>query len=381
MSFFGMGLTLLVTLCLAYLASFALRLHPPCPHRRERLIIVTALLLWLIFMAGRTWGGGHGDGLLAVALSVSAMHLLGSLPLMTLCCLPVDALRALFRLFKKTLPSWIVLSGPVLGALLILAAHIQGMRPPLITQVNVALPNLPPHLEGLKIALVSDVHLGEGGIHENWLFQRAQDLQKVRPDLIVLVGDILEPGCRKDRAVAALGAFSAPLGVYAVRGNHDSPRPHRPDITPKIYALAGISLLENASTSPSPGLALVGIQDLTRAHRQGLPMGPILQKALPEAQGQGISLLLSHTPWLVEEAARQGVDLMLSGHTHAGQLWPFNHLVQLRYPYLQGVYRVDAMTLIVSRGAGTWGPRMRLWQPGEIPILTLRSSPQEPSNR
>ena len=74
-------------------------------------------------------------------------------------------------------------------------------------------------------------------------------------------------------------------------------------------------------------------------------------------------------------AASNGVGLMLCGHTHNGQIWPFNYLVKMRFPLLTGRYDVNGMTVIVSRGAGTWGPRMRLWQPGEILRITLRAKP------
>ena len=86
----------------------------------------------------------------------------------------------------------------------------------------------------------------------------------------------------------------------------------------------------------------------------------------------GPSSCLSHTPWQAEKAAAAGAGLMLSGHTHGGQIWPFGCLVERRYPLLGGRYGVDGMPVIVSRGTGTWGPRMRLWRPGEILRVTLR---------
>ncbi len=86
----------------------------------------------------------------------------------------------------------------------------------------------------------------------------------------------------------------------------------------------------------------------------------------------GATILLSHTPWQAEKAAKTGTGLMLSGHTHGGQIWPFDYLVKSRYPLLEGRYEVDGMTVIVCRGTGTWGPRMRLWRPGEILSVTLR---------
>jgi predicted MPP superfamily phosphohydrolase len=82
---------------------------------------------------------------------------------------------------------------------------------------------------------------------------------------------------------------------------------------------------------------------------------------------------MSHSPWEVERAAELGVNLMLSGHTHAGQIWPFIFLVRLAYPYVSGRYDVNGMTLVVSRGTGFWGPPMRLLRRAEITAITLRA--------
>jgi hypothetical protein len=85
-------------------------------------------------------------------------------------------------------------------------------------------------------------------------------------------------------------------------------------------------------------------------------------------------ILLSHTPWQYEAAAQAGVALMLSGHTHGGRIWPFGYLVKRFYPLLAGRYAVEEdMTMLVCRGTATWGPRMRLWSPGEILRITLKA--------
>ena len=100
-------------------------------------------------------------------------------------------------------------------------------------------------------------------------------------------------------------------------------------------------------------------------------MGDPIAQAL-EGRPPGATILLSHTPWQAERIAGAGVGLMLSGHTHGGQIWPFGYLVRSRYPLLEGRYEVDRMPVLVSRGTGTWGPRMRLWRAGEILRVTLR---------
>jgi predicted MPP superfamily phosphohydrolase len=93
----------------------------------------------------------------------------------------------------------------------------------------------------------------------------------------------------------------------------------------------------------------------------------------PPETPSGALILLSHIPEDYHGAAQAGVDLMLSGHTHGGQVWPFSLLVALKHVMVSGRYEAEGMTLLVSRGTGTWGPRMRLWHPGEILNITLRA--------
>ena len=379
MSFFGTGLTLIVTTCLLALTRYVQRLLPPLPARHKRRLWGVALLLWLLFLAGRHWGGGHQEGLLAVALDLGAMHLLGSLPLLLLSFLLADLLHLLARLAGLRQPQRLLWLGPLLGLPLILLAHIQGLAPPVLSPVRVERPDLPPRLEGLKLALLCDTHLGESGLDAAWLAARVEQIHKARPDLILLAGDMLEQGCRSDEVVPILRRLSAPLGVWAVRGNHDSPRAGRPDHAGQIYQAAGIPLLEDRWVSPAPGLVLAGTRDLTRARRHSADPRSHLEQALSGRPQASVTLLLSHTPDLVETAARLGVDLMVCGHTHGGQIWPFGHLVSLRYPHLEGLPPIGPMSLLIPRGAGTWGPRMRLWGRGRIPLITLaRTRPGTP---
>jgi hypothetical protein len=139
----------------------------------------------------------------------------------------------------------------------------------------------------------------------------------------------------------------------------------------EILDSAGIRLVDNEWVQVTEGFVLAGIDDLTSSrHRPGEGEAN-LDRALAN-RPEITTLLLSHTPWLTDRAAAAGVDIMLSGHTHNGQIWPFNYLVKTRYPFIGGGYDIDSMTLIVSRGTGTWGPRVRLWAPGEITLISLR---------
>jgi predicted MPP superfamily phosphohydrolase len=134
--------------------------------------------------------------------------------------------------------------------------------------------------------------------------------------------------------------------------------------------LAPASSKALAGQQIAPGLLLAGVDDLTRHQRNGDNADRVTP--LLKGRAEGATVLLSHSPLQVEQAAASAIGLMLSGHTHGGQIWPFSYLVAHYYPYLAGRFQVGDMTLIVSRGTGLWGPRMRLWQRGEILEVTLR---------
>jgi hypothetical protein len=128
--------------------------------------------------------------------------------------------------------------------------------------------------------------------------------------------------------------------------------------------------LNNRWVEIRPGFVLAGVADLT-VRRRSDPQGEIVTQVL-DGRPSGATVFLSHTPWQAERAAAAGVGLMLSGHTHSGQIWPFGYLVRRVYPLMGGRYDVDGLTVIVCRGTGTWGPRMRLWRPSEILRVTLK---------
>jgi predicted MPP superfamily phosphohydrolase len=119
---------------------------------------------------------------------------------------------------------------------------------------------------------------------------------------------------------------------------------------------------------PLAGLVISGVDDV--AFRGRKAHAAALAKVLRERPA-GPTILLSHTPLLAEDAERAGVKLMLSGHTHEGQIWPFNYLVRMAFRLLSGSYNLGGMIAIVCRGTGTWGPRMRLWKRSELLRITL----------
>ena len=150
------------------------------------------------------------------------------------------------------------------------------------------------------------------------------------------------------------------------------------ETTVREFQEGGVRWLRDRQVELAPGLVLAGIEDIGSRMRneQGYTEG--LARTLPAATGSAnnsATILMSHipAPGIIEGARSRGVDLMLSGHTHGGQIWPFSYAVQQRFARYAGPYDVDGMLLYVTRGAGSWGPRMRLSRPGEIIRLTLRA--------
>jgi predicted MPP superfamily phosphohydrolase len=237
---------------------------------------------------------------------------------------------------------------------------------------EVVVKGLPDALSGMKVAVMCDWHAGRMMVGGNWLGKRIDQVMAHKPDLILLNGDLFDQGTGPDEMIPAMRRLAAPYGVFAVRGNHDTLPSKGRDVTGEILKAVGIPLLQNEHLEVADGLLLAGIDDLTRSRHNPGEGDFNLNKAL-SGRPDKATILLSHTPWMVDQAAAAGVDLMLSGHTHNGQIWPFNYLVKVRYPHIVGEYDIRGMPLLVSRGTGTWGPRMRLWQRGEITLITLRS--------
>jgi predicted MPP superfamily phosphohydrolase len=332
-----------------------------------KLLVVTGVILWVSFLLSHFFERSIG-GTLAETLGFIGMTWLAVLFLSSVCLLAVDIFTGFGFLMPRQTPSlrgWALIAGAVLSVI----ALVQGLRPPVVQDYEVRLTGLPRESDGMVLVAVSDLHLGEL-LGERWLEARVTQIQSQRPDLVVLLGDIFEGHGRPEAGMLSLlRRLSAPLGVWAVNGNHESFGRRTDNL--HMLEKSGIEVLNNRWVELRPGLVLAGVDDLTRRRRSGQGGDPIGQALA--GRPAGATIFLSHTPWQAEAAAGAGAGLMLCGHTHAGQIWPFGYLVRLRYPLLEGRYEVGGMAVIVCRGAGTWGPRMRLWRPGEILRIILRS--------
>ena len=366
-SVFGSVLIAVITLMHIYVFWRVASVPVVKRYLSTRFLIGAGLLLWSVFFLGRVYGH-HYTGPLAKPLEFVGMNWMAVVFLLFVPLLAMDFVTG-FGFLVPRRAVWLRSIALLAGATLSVVALVQGLRPPVVENYEVSLSGLAHELDGTVLVAMSDLHLGTL-LGERWLEARVAQVQAQQPDLVVLLGDLFEGhGKPQGRLLRALRLLSAPLGVWVVPGNHEFH--HRHDGSTFLIEEAGFRLLRNSWAEVQPGLVMAGVDDLTALRRSGQGGDPI-SKALA-GRPPGATILLSHTPWQADRAARAGVGLMLSGHTHGGQIWPFDYLVKRLYPLLEGRYEVDGMTVIVCRGTGTWGPRLRLWHPSEILRLRLRT--------
>jgi uncharacterized protein len=245
---------------------------------------------------------------------------------------------------------------------------------PAVRRVPITLRGLDPALDGYRIVTFSDGHLSEtyGGRR----FERLVEIVNAqRPDVVAVVGDLVDGEVDELRDdVAPLADLVSEQGVFFVTGNHEYFVDTRAWL--RHLPTLGVEVLRNERVALGRGTAtfdLAGIDDRTAAD-SGVPgHGANLDAALDGRDDATPVVLLAHQPVQVEQAAAAGVDLQLSGHTHGGQLWPFDYVIGLDQPAIEGLSRHGDTQLYVTRGAGYWGPPMRIGARPEVTVVELRS--------
>ncbi|MEV4535601.1 metallophosphoesterase [Asanoa sp. NPDC049518] len=243
---------------------------------------------------------------------------------------------------------------------------------PRLDRVQITLAKLPRSMDGFRIATVSDIHLGPlaGRAHTERVVAA---INRTQADLVAVVGDLV------DGSVAELGAAAAPLrdiqskhGAFFVTGNHEY-YSGAEEWLAEVERL-GIRTLRNQRqliTAPGGAIDLAGVNDI--AGEGTSTGGPDIAGTL-KGRDPGIPVvLLAHQPIQVHDAKDNNVDLQLSGHTHGGQMVPFNFLVRLEQPVVNGYARFGDTQLYVTNGAGFWGPPVRVGAPPQVTLVELRS--------
>jgi uncharacterized protein len=243
-----------------------------------------------------------------------------------------------------------------------------------LTRTTLELPAWPAELDGLRVAVISDLHTGAPHVPVEKVERVVARVNEQQPDLIALLGDYADPRVlgaspvRPEEVAGALAALEAPLGVVAVLGNHDWLEGGRE--MRAALRRAGVVVLENEATSAGRGLWVAGVAD-ARTRRADIGA------ALAEVPADAAVLLLSHDPDVFPRVPAR-VALTLSGHTHGAQVdLPLvrERVTPSRFGahYAGGVFEEDGRILFVSRGVGTSGLPVRFLAPPEVALLTLRS--------
>jgi uncharacterized protein len=240
-------------------------------------------------------------------------------------------------------------------------------RGPRVKRLTVPLATLPRGGHGLRIAVVSDMHIGPV-LGRGFAAHVVDTINATQPDVIAVVGDLVD-GSVEDLgpSVAPLARLRARHGTYFVTGNHEYFSGAEQWIE-RVQEL-GMRHLANERTE-MPGFDLAGVNDI-RGESEG--QGPDFAQALGDRDPSRTAVLLAHQPVVIGEAVRYGVDLQLSGHTHGGQLWPGPYVAGLLNPTVAGLERYGDTQLYVTRGAGAWGPPVRVGAPSDITVVELAS--------
>jgi predicted MPP superfamily phosphohydrolase len=248
--------------------------------------------------------------------------------------------------------------------------------PALISEVPVRVPRLPKALSGLTIAQISDLHVGPT-IREREVWRVVEQVNAMKPDLVAITGDLVDGTVEQlGAATGQLARLQSRFGTYFVTGNHE----YYSGVEAWAAELErlGITLLRNRRVAIGGDFSfdLAGVDDYSGSGGGENPSSD-LGRALEGRDPDRALVLLAHQPraGAISKAVQAGVELQLSGHTHGGQIMPFNLLVGAMFPYLAGLYRHEengrSGQVFVSRGTGYWGPPLRLGSPPELAKLVL----------
>lgn len=268
------------------------------------------------------------------------------------CCLGVFEIVNLIFSLPKSICGWTVLA---VTFILTVYSMINASRLKVVS-VDIDAP------VSMNIVQLCDIHLGSTSTA--FLSGIVETTNALYPDIVVITGDLLDSHRPLTaEALAPLNSFTAP--VFFVTGNHE-------DYFGIEKAMALISTTKvkplRNETAEFRGINLIGIDHSHNSNQ----VAEQLRLLSPDPAKYNI--LMYHCPQGLEAASKSGIDLMLSGHTHSGQIFPFNYFVRLKNPYIKGLYRNGVCSLFVSSGTGTWGPGMRLGSYNQIVLLRLSPS-------
>jgi len=253
---------------------------------------------------------------------------------------------------------------------LVVFGGINAKRPRVVT-IDIEMPCNGTSSRSLRAVAVSDMHVGPF-MRNSRIRELVDRINSLSPDVVFFVGDIVDESVSaaiEEGLADELRNIKAPLGFYASAGNHDHYA--GTDAVEKALRQAGARMLRDEFSVVGNAFLLVGREDATASRFDGSTRQP-LSSILKNAPKDYPVIVLDHTPVGLDEAASLNVALQLSGHTHNGQIWPFNLITGLVFEKSWGILRKGNTIFYVSCGYGTWGPPVRLGSAPEIILLNLK---------
>ncbi len=261
--------------------------------------------------------------------------------------------------------------GIVTAAIVITTAGFLNAASPRIKNLDLTIHKNHQSLKSLNIVAVSDIHLGTI-IGKNRLEHLVEKINSLHADVVLLPGDVVDEDIGpviKQNLGETLRTIKSKFGVYAITGNHEYIG--GVEAACRYLTEHGIVMLRDSAAIIGDAVIIVGREDISIksfAHKQRVPLGELMKNV----DRTKPIILMDHQPFHLNEAEEAGVDLQLSGHTHHGQLWPFNFITKKVYELSWGYLKKGATHYYVSCGAGTWGPPVRTGNTPEIMNIHLR---------
>lgn len=348
----------------------------PAFNRNRGIYLISFLILSFAFIAGKILEA-RNSSVLSDILNIAGGFWMAFMLYGFIFLIMGDLISILLRstgvLNESSFPvwrKWYVISVMIISAGLIAAGFINALIPR-VQRYEISIAKPAGEISEMRIAAVSDIHLGSI-IRKRSIKQLSEMLKSLEPDIVLLLGDIVDGEIRPVLRDDLLQYFHCPAcraGLYAITGNHEFIGGAQQTI-PYIES-KGIRLLNDTIVTIEGGIQLVGRLDRDSRRFYGKERKRLSEIMRSADQSKPI-ILLDHQPFDLDEARNNGVDLQLSGHTHNGQMWPLNLLTRRIYELSYGYMKKGDTHYIVSSGFGIWGPRVRLGSRPEILLITLK---------
>lgn len=305
--------------------------------------IISSLTLFIIFAISHIFTNA-----LFVYLKQLSNFYLGSLFIFFV----LSLIFRLINLFLKVNKTYLGIFFLIVGILLVLYATFNAFS----FKNNTFTVQTDKIEKDMKIAHISDLHIGSNNAKS--LEKIVDYIKIVKPDVVFITGDLIDEMSVKQEDLKSINTIKVP--IYFIYGNHEHYM--RKGFVDELFKDLNMTILRNELVDLG-SIQIIGFDDRANITKE-------LNKV--NINSSKFSILLNHQPKGVELVKNKGFDLMLSGHTHSGQIWPFGYLVRLQFKYVSGFYNLDNFYLNVNPGTGTWGPKMRLGTSNEVSIIELK---------